>query len=152
MTSPGARPEFSIEADLVLEVDGVEATVIGTGSDVTVRADDPIRVWASLSKAALPSGVGGVDGPRAMGRVADILHEQGLTVHIDGPRGRLLSLGDARPSAAGRLTTGSAHLRFGSLSALAPVLVERARRRPAVVAVCALIIGGVVAVLARRRH
>lgn len=128
MTGSGP-PELRVDADLRLDVDGVTASITGHGDDVTVFSETPGRLWAALAEAALPSGVGRVDGPRALGRLANSLDERGVRVHIDGPQGRLVTLGDPRSSFVGRVATGSGHLRLGSPRAVGPIVAARLRPR-----------------------
>lgn len=59
--------------------------------------------------------------------LAKTLSEQGLTVVVDGPEGRIISLGAVEAPASQRVITRSPHIRLGKLGALAPVL-KRARR------------------------
>ncbi|MCB5290962.1 FHA domain-containing protein [Arthrobacter sp. SO3] len=59
--------------------------------------------------------------------LAKTLSEQGLTVVVDGPEGRIISLGAVEAPASQRVITRSPHIRLGKLGALAPML-KRGRR------------------------
>jgi hypothetical protein len=110
-----------ITADLRLEVSGAQASVTASGSHVTVRADSPVTLWSELNRAALPSSVGRVSGPRAVGRAAELLREHGLDVQIEGPQGVLVRLGTGVHSALGRSVTGSSAVQLVSVRSLRPI-------------------------------
>ena len=61
--------------------------------------------------------------------LAKALFEQGLTVVVDGPEGRIISLGAVEAPASQRVITRSPHIKLGKLGALAPML--KRGRRPA---------------------
>lgn len=152
MTS--AQPRLSITADLRVEVGGTEASVTASGGHVRVRADSPQALWSELNQAALPSSVGRISGPRAVGRAADLLRDNGLDVEIEGPRGVLVRLGTGVDSRWGRSLTGSSAVQLVSLRSLRPiattvVLQSIPLRRTLGVALAA---GIAVAVAARRRR
>lgn len=62
--------------------------------------------------------------------LAKTLSDQGLTVAVDGPDGRIISLGAVAAPASQRVITRSPHIKLGKLGALAPML-KRGRRAPA---------------------
>lgn len=110
-----------ITADLRLEVGGEKAAVTASGSHVVVRADSPATLWSELNRAALPSSVGRVSGPRAVGRAAEMLRDNGLDVEIAGPDGVLVRLGSGVHSVLGRSVTGSSAVQLVSLRSLRPI-------------------------------
>ncbi len=117
-----------VVADLVLEVEGVTATIVGTGRDITVQCAVPARLLDALSYAALPSDVGRIDGPRALGRAARALQEAGLHVTVVGPDGPVLEIGRGTDSLLGRLITGSRAVAPGAWVAARPLASASARR------------------------
>ena len=62
--------------------------------------------------------------------LAKTLSDQGLTVVVDGPDGRIISLGAVEAPASQRVITRSPHIKLGKLGVLAPML-KRGRRSPA---------------------
>lgn len=143
---------LDVVADLALEVDGVPATLTGSGGRLVLEATDPGALWSSLARAPLPVGVGRVDAARALGRLADGLRDAGIRVEVRGPRGELVALGDGVRSAAGRITTGSSALRPGSPRALGPLVLTDLQRRPAARVLVLAALGGIVAAVLRSRR
>lgn len=97
-------------------IPGFEGTITAAGSDVRVVINDPSR---------LPG-----NGRRTLAElstVADALAARGISVRVEGPDGPILHLGDVRSSVLQRMVTGSAHIRLGSVAAVAPLLVRRDR-------------------------
>jgi len=120
MSSSGqtGRPSLSVSADLRLDVDGASAHLAGDGQSLILHSSDPMRLWSSVNRASLPAGISRVDGPRAVGRAADALSDNGLRVDVTGPHGVLVRLGKGADSRAGRIVTGSRGVEFGSARAL----------------------------------
>lgn len=143
---------LDVVADLALEVDGVPATLTGSGGRLVLEATDPGALWSSLARAPLPVGVGRVDAARALGRLADGLRDAGIRVEVRGPRGELVALGDGVRSAAGRITTGSSALRPGSPRALGPLVLTDLQHRPAARVLVLAALGGIVAAVLRSRR
>jgi hypothetical protein len=85
-------------------------------------------LWAGLNQAALPTGFAGLNGPRAVGRLADQLATFGLTLTVAGPAGDLVRIGAGTASSLGRLTVGSRAVRFGSARAVGPVVGSLVRQ------------------------
>ena len=149
MTRSGA---LSVSADLRIESDGQRAHLVGDGGSLILHTDQPLQFWSSINHAALPSGVGRVSGPRALGRVAGALDDAGITLDVTGPDGVLVRLGDGAGSRLGRLVTGSSAVGFGSVRLLASTLTARLPvRRIAIAALAGLATVGVLAVARRRR-
>ncbi len=152
-----ADRRLSVTADLRVEVGGSSATVTASGTGhVVVRADSPQTLWSELNRAALPSSVGRVSGPRAVGRMADLLRDNGLDVELEGPRGVLVRLGTGVHSALGRSVTGSSAVQVVSVRSLRPIataalLQSLSARRSVIVAVAAGL-GAAVAVFRRVRR
>ena len=117
-----------VEADLAIEVDGKSATLSGNGNTLVLTSAYPEAVWAAAVGAALPAGVGGASGPRAIGLVADQLAAAGLTLEVTGPRGRVVRLGDGVHSTLGQIATGSSAVAAGRPGAVAVVLWRGHRR------------------------
>ncbi len=124
---------LEVDADLTLEIDGVGATLRGHGQDIVLESADPAALLASLSYAALPVAVGRIDGPRSLGRVADLLNDEGLQLTVTGPAGPVLAMGRGARSSFGRIVTGSAFVRPGAVSVVRPLVLAEGRRRAAVV-------------------
>lgn len=119
MTSVERR--LSITADLRMEVGGTTATVTASGGHVVVHADSPVTLWSELNQAALPSAVGRLSGPRAIGRAADLLRANGMDVRIEGPDGVLVRLGTGVHSAWSRSLFGSSAVQLVSVRSLRPI-------------------------------
>ena len=120
MTRPvatGARLE--VTADLTLTVDGQQARLTGSGSDLTLTASDPVALWRSAASVPWPVGVTVGSGPRALGGLAGSLADAGLHLDVTGPQGRVAELGHGVDSGLGRGLTGSRAVRFGSPRTLA---------------------------------
>ena len=116
-------PRFRADIDLdfsLQEATGEEArgSVKASGTEVVVSLD---RIDA-LQSQRLPS----LGDLRPL---AKTLSDQGLTVVVDGPDGRIISLGNVEAPASQRIITRSPHIKLGKLGALAPML-KRGRRTP----------------------
>jgi hypothetical protein len=118
--APRFRADINLDFSLQ-EASGEEArgTVKASGSEVVVALD---RIDALLSHR-LPS----LGDLRPL---AKTLSDQGLTVVVDGPDGRIISFGAVGAPASQRVITRSPHITLGKLGALAPML-KRGRRSPA---------------------
>ena len=150
--SAGHRPAVRVLADLRLESDGQRAHLVGDGTALVLHTDNPMRFWSEINEAALPPGVGRVNGPRALGRAADVLADAGLTVDVTGPDGMLVRLGGATGSPFGRLSTGSSAVQFGSPRLLLSTLTAQLPvRRYAAAAAAIALAAGIFAALRRRR-
>lgn len=90
----------------------LNGTVSAAGSEVTIYCDDP----------AAAGGGRGFPSLAGVRQLAAGLADQGLTVTIAGPSGRLVSIGKVETSMAQRLMTRSPHIRAGSIAALAPLI------------------------------
>lgn len=121
------RDHLSVQADLTIELDGDLARLTSDGSALTLEADHPERVWASILASALPAGVGDVDGPRAVGRIADQLSDAGLSLEVTGPRGTVAHLGHGVRSRVGRVVTGSSKVQPGAPLAVVALVSRRSR-------------------------
>ena len=122
-------PQLEVRASLQVEVDGLAASVCGDGDDIVVECADPARFLREVTSAALPSSVGRIDGPLAVGRLADGLHATGVRLSVTGPRGTVIALGKCEASVLGKLLTGSRHVRLGSWSATRPIVVAAVGRQ-----------------------
>lgn len=97
-----------------------QGTISADGSEVTVYCEDPSA-----------ANLGGLPSLESVRELAANLAAKGLTVTIAGPAGTLASIGKVETSMAQRLMTRSAHIRAGSLTALAP-LIRGVSRKPGV--------------------
>lgn len=89
----GGPGRLTIEADLRLQVDGVEAQIRGQGQQIDVIVDHPVRLLASAASLGRMAGVHLRRGvPRQLAEV-------GLTLAVSGRSGELLRVG----ADAGRL-------------------------------------------------
>ncbi|MEC5180921.1 hypothetical protein RCH07_002280 [Arthrobacter sp. CG_A4] len=114
---PRFRADINLDFSLQ-EESGVEArgSVRASGSEVLVSLE---RMDALISQR-MPS-LGDVRP------LAKTLSDQGLKLVVEGPGGRIISLGAVGASAPQRLMTRSPHIKLGKLGALAPLL-KRGRR------------------------
>ena len=92
-------------------------TVSAAGSEVTIYCEDPAV-----------AGFGGMPSLESVRELAANLATKGLTVTIAGPAGTLVSIGKVETSMAQRLMTLSAHIRAGSITALAPLIRGGSRK------------------------
>ncbi|SDC80623.1 hypothetical protein SAMN05660690_2629 [Geodermatophilus telluris] len=141
MTPEGERA-LEVTADLSVEVDGVPVRVQASGSQIEVTSPDVRRLFAAV-RVAGGAATQGSPGRAELARVADTLADHGLTARLDGPAGRVLSLGADVDSAAGSALVGTRHAR------LHPAGTLRSSGPAGVLAAAALLVG--LAVLARRR-
>lgn len=149
MTEQG---HLSVQADLTIDVDGDTAHLTSDGAALTLTSSHPERVWASIVGAALPVGVGAIDGPRAVARIADQLVDAGLTLEVTGPRGTVADLGFGVRSRVGRVVTGSSSVRPGAPVALLTLVPRRVWVAVGAL-VGAVVAGGAAAAITRRtRH
>ena len=118
--APRFRADINLDFSLQ-EASGEEArgSVKASGSEVVVALD---RIDALLSHRMPSLG--------DLRPLAKTLSDQGLSVVVDGPDGRIISLGAVEAPASQRVITRSPHIKLGKLGALAPML-KRGRRSPA---------------------
>lgn len=117
--APRFRADINLEFSL-LEVSGEQTrgSVKAAGTEIVVSLD---RIDALLSQR-MPSLAD-------IRPLAKALSEQNLTVVVEGPEGRIVSLGAVGAPAAQRVLTRSPHIKLGKVGALAPML-NRGRRNP----------------------
>jgi hypothetical protein len=115
--TPGDDRALDVTADLRVEVDGVPVRVRASGSEIAVTSADVRRLFAAV-RVAGGAATEGPPGRADLARVADTLAGHGLTARLDGPAGRVLSLGAAVDSAAGSGLLGSRHARVHPAGAL----------------------------------
>ncbi len=139
---PWSVDALRVDADLFIDVDGTPAHLRGAGSHLVLSSPHPERVWAAAVGSALPAGVGVVDGPRAVGRLADALAGAGLSLDVTGPHGSVVRLGAGVSSALGRVSTGSAAVRPGPPLAVGAVVLAPHRRvlAPALAVLAAVVL------------
>lgn len=125
---PGRTRTLVVQADVRMVIDGHPAHLTGSGQDLRISTDSPAQLWAEVNRAELPSGLGRVNGPRAIGRLADQLAAYGLAVSVVGPTGEVVRLGARVSSRVGRIATGSTAVHFGSPRTLAPTLAQVVRQ------------------------
>ncbi|MCB5274014.1 hypothetical protein BJG92_01541 [Arthrobacter sp. SO5] len=118
--APRFRADINLDFSL-LEDSGAETkgSVHAAGTEVVVSVD---RIDA-LRSQRLPSLA-------AIRPLAKALSDQNITVVVEGPHGRIMSLGAVDVPRPQRALTRSPHIRLGKLGALAPML-KRRRRTPA---------------------
>lgn len=148
----GPRPEGQphLEGFVTFTVDGpgggTGGTLVGAGPVLQVLAHDPLAAWDAAVGSA-------PRGPHGLARLADLLSEQGLSVEVSGPAGRLATVGAGVDSAVGRAVTGSRRVRPGRPAALRPLVLAQLRqgagrqRRPLLLAAAAALL----LLLGRRR-
>ncbi len=140
--TPEGDPALEVSGDLSIEVDGVPLRVRASGSEITATSAD-VRRLVSAVRLAGGAATQGSPGRPELARVADTLADRGLTARLDGPAGRVLSLGADVDSAAGAALLGTRHARLHPAGAL---------RSGGPVPVAAGLLLVAVAVLARRRR
>jgi uncharacterized protein (TIGR03382 family) len=140
--TPEGEPALEVSADLSIEVDGVPLRVRASGSEITATSADVRRLFSAV-RVAGGATTQGPPGRAELARVADTLAERGLTARLDGPAGRVLSLGADVDSAAGSALLGSRRARLHPAGAV---------RSSGPVPVAAGLLLVVLAVLARRRR
>ncbi|MCB5283822.1 FHA domain-containing protein [Arthrobacter sp. AL08] len=118
--APRFRADINLDFSLQ-DATGEQArgSVTAAGSEVVVALDG----MDALLSQRMPS-LGDIRP------LAKTLSEQGLTVIVEGPQGRIISLGALDVPASQRVITRSPHIKLGKLGALAPLL-KRGRRAPA---------------------
>ena len=116
----GLFPERALEVtgDLRLEVDGVPVRVEASGSEISVRSPDVRRLFAAV-RVAGGATTQGAPGRAELARVADTLAQHGLTARLEGPAGRVLSLGADVDSGAGSALLGTRRARLHPAGAVA---------------------------------
>lgn len=110
---------FSLDepADSEQAAQVLTGTVTAAGTDVTVFASNPEMLMQGRSL-----------------RLADLrliaaeIASFGLSMTLSGPDGVIARVGDVNAPLLQRVVTGSAHIRLGSPSALAPLLRNRSRK------------------------
>ncbi len=141
--TPEGEPVLEVTADLSVEVDGVPLKIRASGSEITAASPDVRRLFSAV-RVAGGAATQGPPGRAELARVADTLADRGLTARLEGPGGRVLSLGAAVDSATGSALLGTRHARLhpagtvlsggpaapvAAVLALAVLLVARRRRR-----------------------
>ncbi len=96
------------------DVPPFEGTITAAGTEVRIVVSDPSRLPGNGRRTLAE-----------MSTVADALASRGISVTLEGPDGPILQLGDVKSGALQRVITGSKHIRLGSVSAVAPLLVRR---------------------------
>lgn len=106
--------DLSVFADLRVETDGQRLHLVGDGRSLVLHSSHPRRLLSVLKGLPLPVGVTVGGGRRALGRLANILRDNGIAVSVSGPEGTVVRLGDGARSVFGRLVTGSPAVSFGT--------------------------------------
>ena len=140
--TPEGEPALEVSADLSIEIDGVPLRVRASGSEITATSADVRRLFSAV-RVAGGATTQGPPGRAQLARVADTLAERGLTARLDGPAGRVLSLGADVDSAAGSALLGTRRARLHPAGAV---------RSSGPVPVAAGLLLVVLAVVARRRR
>jgi hypothetical protein len=128
MSVRAGSSRLTVDANVRIVADGHEATLTGSGHELRLESRSPAALWAGLNQAALPTGFAGLNGPRAVGRLAEQLAAVGLALTVSGPAGDLVRIGAGTASSLGRLTVGSRAVRFGSARSIAPVVGSLVRQ------------------------
>lgn len=131
------------EADLDVVIDGAEAHVRGDGAALIIESADPVALVGKLRRAS------GGRARRQLGQVADGLAAHGATLHVDGPHGRLVTVGAGADRTAAGLLVGTRHVAPGWGAAAATLGASVTRRRSAIVA-AGLVFAISIGALARR--
>jgi hypothetical protein len=153
-------PVLQIQSDLRLDVDGLRATVVADGQQLTVETVDAGRLLARAGDVAptvFGSPLGAASLPAVLRRAGQLLDAAGLSARIVSDRGAVIELGHGCTSRAGRTLLGSDHVRLGRMDAFVPVLAEYARAMwvtptRARSAVAGLVIAAVLVGSGRRRR
>jgi hypothetical protein len=149
---PRADEKLSVFADLDFTVDLGQGPIAGRitadGTTITVTTDDADTVWqASTSVPQV--------GTAALPFLADRLSDAGLRLEVQGPQGRVATVGAGTSSRLGKIFTGSSAIAPGDSAAVRALAVSRLKRNRAAVSVgaLALLVGiGAIAVAVRHRR
>ncbi|MDQ1673223.1 MAG: hypothetical protein QOC98_1785 [Frankiaceae bacterium] len=136
-------------ADLDFSVDLGDGPIAGRvtsdGTTITVTTDDADTVWrASTSVPQV--------GTAALPYLADRLTDAGLRLEVQGPQGRVASVGAGTSSLLGKLFTGSSAIAPGDRAAVMALALSQARRNrvPITAAAVAIVLASAVVVAAVR--
>ena len=111
------------EADLDVVVDGTSAHVRGDGAALVIESADPGALVSALRRAA------GAPTRPQLTLVANGLARRGASIHVEGPRGRFVTVGADADSYALGLLTGTRHLAPGWSAVLFSLVAVLKRRR-----------------------
>lgn len=137
MTDVTADRRLLIDADLTLSIDGVEARLVGAGSDLTLHTDEPARLTAALRRSGALSALRAASTARpyeAIGRPS---------LSVEGPRGAIVTITGDRARRRHTLAPPGTTVRIHRPFALIP---PTARWAAALATVAALVV-----VVVRRR-
>lgn len=136
-------------ADLDFTVDLGQGPIVGRmtadGTTITVTTDDADTVWrASTSVPQV--------GTAALPYLADRLTDAGLTLEVQGPQGRVATVGAGTSSVLGKLLTGSRAIAPGDRAAVTALALSQVRRNriPIAAAAAAVVVASAAIVLVVR--
>jgi hypothetical protein len=141
-------------SDLTFSVEGADGSsalgrVEGDGSTLRVSTTDAALVWGAALDSTLAT-------PRSLDRLATQLADEGVTVEIAGPAGRVATVGAGIDSTWGRVAAGSRRVRPGGARATVPLARAQARRlvvthrEPLLLVLAALVAAAVLRATRRR--
>lgn len=113
-----------VEANLRFDVDGISASLTGSGQRLVFRTDEPRQLVQ-----ALVGTLGAKNGRRTLGRVSDALGAHGLELRVVGPQGVVARIGAGADSLLGQMVTGSRQVQIGRLSSTLPLVRLSVRQR-----------------------
>ncbi|MEO9138750.1 MAG: hypothetical protein ABI345_06740 [Jatrophihabitans sp.] len=129
-------------ADLHLVVDGLDATVVGDGSAVTVTTTDPSRLLTSAARAN-PTGT-----PLSLrslsAALARSLNDADISVALVGSRGTVLRVGAGCDSRLGHVLVGTHRVEIDAYRDLIAAVVGYLRSSPSFRTRAASAVGGLV--------
>jgi hypothetical protein len=106
VTDPASGRRLLVDADLELSIDGVDATLVGRDSHLTLRTDHPVRLWRALRRSGLPGALHQleqqVDAPG--------MYAPALTV--EGPHGPVAGIGSGVQRGAGGASPAGTELQW----------------------------------------
>lgn len=106
MTDPASGRRLLVDADLELSIDGVDATLVGRDSQLTLRTDQPVRLWRALRRSGLPG---------ALRQLEQQVNAQGMAapaLTVEGPHGPIAGIGSGEQRGAGAESPGGTELQW----------------------------------------
>jgi hypothetical protein len=115
-----------ITSDLDIQAGPHHARLVANGTHLRLVTDDAAGLWSQAPRAA--NGASPTSARTVAGQAAEALVGAGLSLEVTGSRGTVIEIGRDRASRAGRIATGSPHIRLGRPLAVI-ILAWRLRRR-----------------------
>jgi hypothetical protein len=114
VTDPASGRRLLIDADLELSIDGVDATLVGRDSQLTLRTDQPVRLWRALRRSGLPGAL------RQLEQQGDGPGMDAPALTVEGPRGPIVGIGAGTQRSAGGASPRGTELQWYRPQSLVP--------------------------------